>query len=148
MPLQKLFQKNESDDPRDYRYEYIEQLFKMAHTDGHMDEGEYHFILKTAQRFEIEVDFEELHQNLNNISLDPEASKRFGFDFLFDMSWLILVDGEIDDQEMELGVDLGSRLGFQPNSIKQIVLSIIQHKKMGLPPTEIKDRLKQIYSPE
>jgi len=148
MPLQKLFQKKEFDEPRNYRHDYVEQLFKMAHSDGHMDEGEYHFILKIAQRFEIEVDFEKLHQDLDTISLDPDASKRFGFDFLFDMSWLMLVDGEIDNQEMELGVQLGSKLGYQPASIKQIVLSIIQHKKMGLPPVEIKDKLKQIYRPQ
>jgi hypothetical protein len=148
MPLQKLFQKKEFDGTTDYRHEYVEQLFKMAHSDGHMDECEYHFILKIAQRLEIEVDFEELHQNLEHISLDPEASKRFGFDFLFDMSWLMLVDGEIDDQEMELGIMLGTQMGYQPTSIKQIVLSIIQHKKMGLPPAEIKDKLKEIYQPE
>ena len=148
MPIQKLFQKKEIDETPDYRYDYVEQLFKMAHSDGHMDECEYHFILKIAQQFEIEVDFEDLHQNLDRITLDPAASKRFGFDLLFDMAWLMLVDGEIDDQEMELGIALGSQLGFQPDNIKQMVLSIVQHKKMGLPPVEIKGKLKQIYGPE
>ena len=148
MPIQKLFQKKEFEDPQDYRYDYIQQLFKMAHSDGHMDECEYHFILKIAQRLEIEVDFEDLHQNLQNITLDPEASKRFGFDFLFDLSWLMLVDGEIDDQELALGMHLGEQVGFRPTNIKQMILSIGQHKKMGLPPAEIKDRLKQIFGPE
>ncbi len=148
MPLQKLFQKKEIDESGDFRHEYVEQLFKMAHSDGHMDECEYHFILKIAQRFEIEVDFESLHQNLENITLNPEASKRFGFDLLFDMSWLILVDGEIDDQELELGISLGAQLGFPAESIKQMLYSIVQHKKMGLPPVEIKEKLKQIFGPE
>ena len=80
----------------------MQQLFKMAHSDGHMDECEYHFILKVAQRLEIEVDFEEMHRNLKNISLDAKASRKFGFDLLFDMSWLMLVDGEIDTNELEL----------------------------------------------
>ena len=68
MPLQKMFQKKEFEEPMDYRQAYVEQLFKMAHSDGHMDECEYHFILKVAQRLEIEVDFEHMHQNLKNIS--------------------------------------------------------------------------------
>lgn len=148
MPIQKLFQKKEFDDSVDYRHEYVEQLFKMAHSDGHMDECEYHYILKVAQRLEIEIDFEALHQNLKDISLDPGASKRFGFDLLFDISWLMLVDGEIDDKELEFGMDLGTQLGFQPSSIQQMVRSIGQHKKMGLPPSEIKDKLKQLFGPE
>lgn len=148
MPIQKLFQKKEIDDQQDYRHEYIQQLFKMAHSDGHMDECEYHFILKIAQRLELEVNFEELHKNLGNITFNPEASKRFGFDFLFDMSWLMLVDGEIDDQELELGMDLGQQLGYRSANIKQMILSIGQHKKMGLPPAEIKEKLKQIFGPE
>jgi len=145
MPLQKFFQKRVTDDPDDFRHEYIEQLFKMAHSDGHMDECEYHFILKIAQRFEIEVDFEALHHNLHNITLDEAASKKFGFDLLFDMAWLILVDGEIDDNELELGITLGTQMGFHTPNIKQMVLSIGKHKKMGLPPAEIKERLKTMF---
>ena len=148
MPLLKPFKKKEIEEPMDYRQAYVEQLFKMAHSDGHMDECEYHFILKVAQRLEIEVDFEQMHQNLSNISLDAAAGKKFGFDLLFDLSWLMLVDGEIDDRELELGMNLGTRLGFQSTNIRQMVLSIGQHKKMGLPPTEIKDKLKQIFGPE
>ncbi|TDI69367.1 MAG: hypothetical protein E2O88_03730 [Bacteroidetes bacterium] len=148
MPLQKMFQKKEFEEPMDYRQAYVEQLFKMAHSDGHMDECEYHFILKVAQRLEIEVDFEHMHQNLKNISLDALSSQKFGFDLLFDMSWLMLVDGEIDDRELELGINLGTQLGFQAPKVRQMVLSIVQHKKMGLPPSEIKDKLKQLFGPE
>lgn len=146
MPLQKLFQKKEIAEPMDYRHEYVEQLFKMAHCDGHMDECEYHFILKIAQRFEIEVDFEAMHQNLTNISLDSAASKKFGFDLLFDMSWLMLVDGEVDDNELELGISLGTQLGFESSNIKQILSSIGHHKKMGIPPAEIKTKLRESFS--
>lgn len=148
MPLQRLFQKKEFEEPMDHRQVYVEQLFKMAHSDGHMDECEYHYILKVAQRLEIEVDFEYMHQNLRNISLDISASQKFGFDLLFDMSWMMLVDGEIDDRELKLGMDLGTQLGFQSSSIRQMVLSIGQHKKMGLPPSEIKSKLKQLFGPE
>ncbi len=147
MPIQKLFQKKVVEEHGDFRHEYIEQLFKMAHSDGHMDECEYHFILKKAQRFEIEVDFEALHQNLNNITLDSAASKKFGFDLLFDMAWLILVDGEIDENELKFGISLGTQLGFQSPNIEQMLLSIGQHKKMGLPPTEIKEKLKSMFEP-
>lgn len=149
MPLQKIFQKKEDPgQPVENRRAYIEQLFKMAHSDGHMDEGEYHFILKVAQRLEIEVDFEQLHENLANISLDASASRKFGFDLLFDMSWLMLVDGEIDDNELELGINLGAQLGFQSTNIRKMVLSIGQHKKMGLPPEDIKIRLKKSFDPQ
>lgn len=148
MPLQKLFQKKIVEEAMDYHHEYVEQLFKMAHADGHMDECEYHFILKIAQRFEIEVDFEALHQNLHNISLDNAASQKFGFDLLFDMAWLILVDGEVDDNELEFGISLGTQLGFHSPNIKQMLLSIGQHKKMGLPPSEIKSKLKDQFDPE
>jgi hypothetical protein len=148
MPLQNLFYKKNFEEPMDYRLTYVEQLFKMAHSDGHMDECEYHYILKVAQRLEIEVDFEHMHQNLNNISLDASSSRKFGFDLLFDMSWLMLVDGEIDDRELELGMNLGTQLGFRPPNVRQMVLSIVQHKKMGLPPAEIKDKLKQRFGPE
>ena len=143
MPIQRFFQKSgEFDEPVEDRLAYVEQLFKMAHTDGHMDEGEYHFILKVAQRLQVEVDFEHLHDNLGQISLDHSASNKFGFDLLFDMSWLMLVDGEVDDRELELGVSLGAQLGFDSSNVKQMVLSIGQHKKMGIPPEEIKHKLK------
>ncbi len=148
MPLQNPFQKNDIEEPIDYRHAYIEQLFKMAHSDGHMDECEYHFILKVAQRLEVEVDFEHMHQNLKNISLDASSSQKFGFDLLFDMSWLMLVDGEIDDQELELGMNIGTQLGFRSPNVRQMVLSIVQHKKMGLPPEEIKNKMKQRFGPE
>ena len=149
MPLQRFFQKNdEFDEPIEDRLAYVEQLFKMAHSDGHMDEGEYHFILKVAQRLQVEVDFEHLHENLGQISLDEAASKRFGFDLLFDMSWLMLVDGEVDDKELELGMSLGAQLGFHSTNVKKMVLSIGQHKKMGIPPEQIKHKLKLRFTPD
>jgi hypothetical protein len=145
MPLQRIFKKKEFEDPADYREAYVEQLFKMAHSDGHMDEGEYHFILKVAQRLEIEVDFETMHENLHNISLDAAAKQKFGFDLLFDLTWLMLVDGEIDDKELELGLSTGTQLGFQSTNIEKMVYSIAEHKKMGLPPSEIKSKLEQEF---
>ena len=148
MPLHYLFPKKDFEEPNDYREAYVEQLFKMAHSDGHMDECEYHFILKVAQRLEIEVDFEEMHGNLKNITLDVKASRKFGFDLLFDMSWLMLVDGEIDANELELGMHLGSQLGFKSKNIRKMVSSIGQQKKMGLPPAEIKYNLKEQFSPK
>ncbi len=145
MPIQRIFQKKELED-QTYLEQYVQQLFKMAHSDGHMDECEYHFILKVAQRFEIEIDFEAMHQNLATLRFDPSSKEKYGLDLLFDLSWLILVDGEVDREELKLGTEIAIQMGYQPTKVKQLVNAIGEQKKLGLPPLEIKDKLKEQFS--
>jgi len=144
MPIQRIFQKKELDD-LEYLEQYVQQLFKMAHSDGHMDECEYHFILKVAQRFEIEIDFEAMHQNLAGLRFDPASKEKYGFDLLFDLCWLILVDGEVDDEEIKLGTEIAIQMGYKPLRVKQLVSAIGEQKKLGLPPLEIKTKLKEQF---
>lgn len=143
MPLGIFYKK--IDEEGNSQKEYIEQLFKMAHTDGHMDESEYHFILKVAQRLEVEVDFEFLHNNLHNLSFDGTSNKKFGFELLFDLSWLMLVDGEADHKEMLLGTEIATQMGFLPKQVEQMVSAIIEQKKLGRPPEEIREKLKPLF---
>lgn len=145
MPIQKIFQKKVIEEDVSLHV-YIQQLFKMAHKDGHMDECEYHFILKVAQRFEIEVDFESLHQNIASLTFDTTSSEKFGFDLLFDLSWLILVDGEVNEKELEFGSEVASQMGFDTQHVKKMVSAIGDQKKLGLPPLEIKEKLKDQFS--
>ena len=145
MPIQRLFNKKVSEGSEEDQLGYISQLFKMAHSDGHMDECEYHYILKVAQRLEIEVDFESLHAQLNSINFDGSSQQKFGFDLLFDLSWLMLVDGEIDDRELQLGTEIASKMGFVPTNVKEIVQAIGEQKQLGLPPIEIKEKLKSQF---
>ena len=147
MPIQHLFGKKEQELPLSSKEAYVGQLFKMAHSDGHMDECEYHFILKVAQRFQLEVDFEDLHNRLPNLSFNPDAKDIFGFDLLFDLSWMILVDGEVDEKELQLGTEIATLMGYNPNRVKKIVSAIADQKKLGLPPLEIKEKLALRFTP-
>lgn len=146
MPLQRFFYKKEPEVYEEDQTGYISQLFKMAHSDGHMDECEYHFILKVAQRLEIEVDFETLHNNLHMISFDGNSHHKYGFDLLFDLSWLILVDGEVDEKELQFGAEIASQMGYAPNNVKDLVQAIGDQKRLGLPPLEIKEKLKTRFT--
>ncbi|MDH3711844.1 MAG: TerB family tellurite resistance protein [Cyclobacteriaceae bacterium] len=146
MPIQRFFTKKITEVSEEDQLGYICQLFKMAHSDGHMDECEYHFILKVAQRLEIEVDFESLHRQLTTITFDQSSHQKYGFDLLFDLSWLMLVDGEVDDRELQLGAEIASQMGYFESNVKEIVTAIGEQKKMGLPPLEIKEKLKTQFA--
>ncbi len=146
MPIQRLFNKKPESEHNPDLLGYIRQLFKMAHTDGHMDECEYHFILQVARRLELEVDFESLHEELSLQDFDFNSHSKYGFDLLFDLSWLILVDGEVDEAELTLGSEIASRMGYPTEKVKKMVKAIGQHKKMGLPPMEIREKLKVSFT--
>ncbi len=146
MPIQRFFTKKITEVSEEDQIGYICQLFKMAHSDGHMDECEYHFILKVAQRLEIEVDFESLHQRLATITFDQSSHQKYGFDLLFDLSWLMLVDGEVDDRELQLGAEIATQMGYFESNVKEIVTAIGEQKKLGLPPLEIKEKLKTQFA--
>jgi len=64
-----------------------------------------------------------------NIVVPQDPKERFCQ--MIDMIFMMMADGKIDQREMDMVIVLGSRLGFNPSSIKDFVDKIVDAINKG-----------------
>lgn len=129
MGFQELF---ESFDKKK-RKSHFKNLLAVAMADGNLDNVEFEYIMQLADkcymtRDEVKrvIDFPEA------ISFHPPKTDRERFDQMYDLVTVMLVDGEIDDREMQLCKVFAMRLGFKPVLVDKLVVDLIDSALNGI----------------
>lgn len=129
MGFQELF---ESFDKKK-RKSHFKNLLAVAMVDGNLDNVEFEYIMQLADkcymsRDEIQrvIDFPQA------ISFHPPKTDRERFDQMYDLVTVMLVDGNIDDREMQLCKVFAMRLGFKPILVDKLVVDLIDSALNGI----------------
>lgn len=129
MGFQELF---ESFDKKK-RKSHFKNLLAVAMADGNLDNVEFEYIMQLATKCYMSqdevkrvIDFPEA------ISFHPPRTERERFDQMYDLVTVMLVDGRIDDREMQLCKVFAMKLGFNPAIVDKLVLDLIDNALEGV----------------
>ncbi len=93
--------------------------------DGRIDKRELAFLLQVCKRVGVsEKEMKKLLDSLKDVKFTVPKSNDERIRQLMDMVFMMMVDGEIDNREMAVCLDLGKHLGFPPAMVGTIVKSV------------------------
>lgn len=123
----------ESDDSK-RRKSHFKNLFVVAFADGELDHNELDFINKIATRLEIpEKDVKNVLKNPDNIEFYAPENEEERFAQLYELVSIMMVDGDIDEKEVQLCKNFARKLDYKPHVVDQLVDDIRKavKEKMG-----------------
>ena len=129
---------------KDIPQNYLQQLLKLAVSDGHLDDDEYQFIVKVGQKFE--KDAAEVAAIREAPEADPkliDLPRKERLKILYDLVFVMVVDGTIDDNEMNICLHAADTLSYDPHIIEDLVYLIKAQVKNGSTMDQAYDKVYQ-----
>ncbi|QHT67566.1 hypothetical protein GXP67_13475 [Rhodocytophaga rosea] len=124
---------------------YIKQLLQVAMADGQLDEKEFKNLMNTAHRFDFsEEEVLQIRHNLDTIPFTPPTGTKDTFHLIFDLAWMMMVDGHVYEKEMLMCENLAMRLGFAPEMVADLVGFIKQNIAVGATADETYQKLEKM----
>jgi uncharacterized tellurite resistance protein B-like protein len=109
---------------------HVKNLVEMAQADGYFDKIEHIFLLQIASKYDLtEKQTELLVKEVNKIQFQKPETTQKAFSQLYDLVRMMLIDGIVHIQEMNVCENLAEKLGFQ--DAKNLVNSLIKNVEGG-----------------
>lgn len=125
---------------------YIKQLLQVAMADGQLDETEFRNLMKTASRFGFtEEEILQIRHNLDSIKFTPPSTTKDTFHLIFDLVWMMMVDGHVYENEMRMCENLTMQLGFAPEVIADLVGFIKKNIALGASADETYQKIEKMF---
>ena len=112
------------------RKSHFKNLVMLALSDGNLDDKEHGVLCAVGQKWGLsEAQANDVLANPDRVKFilpnDPEER----FHQLYELVVMMLADGEITADEMDLCVTLAAHMGFRPSTVKELVEKIVQGTK-------------------
>lgn len=128
----KLFELFDSRDKKK-RMSHIKNLVALACSDGELDQNELGLIFRVGAKAGLSKDeLVRITTRPDSIEFYPPESHRERVEQLYDMVLVMMVDGEVHENEQAVCKIIAHKLGFKPEVIDVIVLSIIEKIAEGI----------------
>lgn len=106
---------------------HITNLISMARIDGDIAEVESNCIGNLAARFELtEDEFKQCMEDSNKVVVEVPESDEDKVIFLRNLAYLMMVDGQVTEDEYKLLAYLVDKFGYEESAIKVLVDDIIK----------------------
>ena len=129
------------------RLSHIKSLVALAASDGELDESELALIFKIGARVGLSRDeLLRILQRPESVSFRAPSNFSERIEQLHDMVLVMMVDGEIHENEVALCKLVAMRLGFKHEIIDQMVHDIIEMLLKGLALEIVLSNLEKEYS--
>lgn len=101
---------------------YIKSLIDVALSDELIDEQEIILLTKIAKRFNLpDTEIKAIKKNHKNLKFIPPTDLRQQFDMIYDIMHMMMVDGNIDEREMQLCHKYAIQLGFASERLSKML---------------------------
>lgn len=115
------------------RLSHIRNLVALAVSDGELDNNELDLIFRIGSRIGLSRDeLLRIIQRPESISFSPPEYFRERIEQLYDMVLIMMIDGEIHENEVGLCKLTAVRLGFKHQIIDKMVLDVIDMITKGI----------------
>ncbi len=99
---------------------HLSNLMKIAESDGSFDPIEVNYLLSLAGRFNVtEAELKRIQEQPSGVPYNPPTNDRERFDQLHQLVSMMLIDGEIHDQEMSVCKDYAERLELRSEFVER-----------------------------
>ena len=122
------------DEKAKIRKSHINNLITLALIDGNLDKTEQDLLYNVASQWGITPkEFQYILKNPKKVKFNPPTTKDERVHQMLDLIYMMMIDGKIQEREMDLVKTLAPSLGFPPSAVDKTVNYIIdginQHMK-------------------
>lgn len=108
------------------RLSHLRNLISVAAIDGKIEESEMNILAKVASREGMsEYEFRRCLENPGSVKFVVPNSDEKCRQFLLDLVVMMMVDGDIDEKEIELCKVIAVGLGYKPEVVHALILGLI-----------------------
>lgn len=104
----------------------LKNLVMLAAADGNFTDSELAVLLAVASRENITPEeFDKVIDNPESVTIDLPTDKDTKLDYLRDMVALMMIDGELDEQEMAMCKVYAMTLGYRSSIVDGMIAGIV-----------------------
>ena len=113
-------------------HSHMKNLIEMAMADGHYDEVENKFLVKTASKHGVsKKTLTAIKENKIEVEFIVPTSDQEKFTQLFELVHMMVIDDHIDDEELKLCVIFAKKFGYSDIRSNELVESMASNIKNG-----------------
>jgi hypothetical protein len=128
----------------DQKQTHILTLLMLAEADDKDHVNEKRFINNVAGRIGLsELAVQEIDQHPERLTFSLPESEEDRMTVLYDLLFLMKIDGDIAEEEKELVRELGSRLGFRITMVEEFIQTIAQYVGQEVPANALLDIIRK-----
>ena len=122
-----------------YAKTHLRHLVRLAMSDGILHKEEIKFIKRVGKLNDLsDKEIDNIINNPTSVDIVIPNSSAERFDQIFDLTQLMMKDGEVNDAETEFCMDIANRLGFRKVIVGVLVAKITRGIEEGLSKEQIK----------
>ena len=123
---------------------HIFLLLMLAEADDKEHPNELRFINNVAGRLGMSVsEVHDIDTNPTDLTLELPTTPVDRMTLMYDMLWLMKIDGSVVQDEKDLVMEIGLRLGFRQSMIKELIEVISQYIGQPVPPNALLDIIRK-----
>ncbi|MCS6796544.1 MAG: hypothetical protein RMJ97_02200 [Raineya sp.] len=117
---------------------HLDNLIQMAKVDGYYDEVEKDYLLKVAQNYNIPArNIEEVEKYSHEVSMAEPENKEMIYRQLYELVGMILADGVVHNQEIELCARFAEEMGVAQGNGMVFISNLVKEIEKGATPKDI-----------
>jgi uncharacterized tellurite resistance protein B-like protein len=115
--------------------------------DGKVTEEEKKMLMAICQRVGLtESEFKKIMNRPDKIKFTPPQSDKERVSQIYDAVWMMMVDGEIDEDEMQVCEQLAVMLGYRPAIVRDMVRKVASRMKGGVEEKKVKSEIESFLA--
>ena len=123
---------------------HILTLLMLAEADDSDHVNEIRFINNVAGRIGLgESDVQEINMHPERLTFSLPESEEDRMTMLYDLLFLMKIDGNIAAEEIEIVRELGARLGFRISMVEEFIQTIAQYVGQQVPANALLDIIRK-----
>lgn len=108
----------------------VKNLIVVMLADGKIDDNEKVHLGRVCNRYGITPkQLEDILKKPQNIKFTVPQNPNDRMQQLIDIVWMMLIDGDIDQREMDVCITMATKMGFRPTAVPQLVQHIVNEIK-------------------
>lgn len=128
----------------DQKQTHILTLLMLAEADNRDHVNEIRFIINVAGRIGLsELDVQEIDKHPERLTFSLPESEEDRMTVLYDLLFLMKIDGNVAEEEKELVRELGVRLGFRISMVEEFIQTIAKYVGQQVPKNALLDIIRK-----
>ena len=128
----------------DQKQTHILTLLMLAEADDRDHVNEIRFINNVAGRIGLgESDVQEINMHPERLTFSLPESEEDRMTMLYDLLFLMKIDGNIAAEEIEIVRELGARLGFRISMVEEFIQTIAKYVGQQVPANALLDIIRK-----
>lgn len=93
---------------------------------------------------QLDVPIEKLEQIKNNPDYTPPANKQEALERVYDLVYMIYLDGVVEDDELQVTSQYAEKLDLPPSIVGDLLKAIVTAPADGVSADEVRNELKEL----